>query len=100
MLPIRGVVGGSTIEPRIPTSRSDEEKERWRALSSRPDRGFVHFEAAILHSAVGQLGTVLRPNQTVMVDVEIKRVVHEGVFHMTRDTRPASFKGVTPGKRL
>lgn len=69
-------------------------------FDARPDQGFVHFESAILHSAVGQLGAVLRPNQTVMVDVEIKRVVHEGVFRMTQDTKPASFKRVTPGKKL
>ncbi len=31
MLPIRSAVGGSTIEPRIPTSRSDDENERWRS---------------------------------------------------------------------
>jgi len=29
MLPISSVVGGSIIEPRTPTSRSDDEKERW-----------------------------------------------------------------------
>ena len=69
-------------------------------IHARPDRGFVHFESAILKSDVGQLGAILRPNQTVMVDVEMNRVVHEGVFHMARDTRAASFKGVTPGKKL
>jgi putative transposase len=31
MLPIRSAVGGSTIGLRIPTSRSGDEKERWRS---------------------------------------------------------------------
>ncbi len=35
MLPIRSVVGGSTIEPRIPTSSSDDEKERCRGLGTK-----------------------------------------------------------------
>jgi hypothetical protein len=33
MLPIRSAVGGSTIGLRIPTSRSDDENERWRSSS-------------------------------------------------------------------
>ena len=69
-------------------------------FNARPNQGFVHFEPAILRSAVGRLGAVLQPNQTVMVDVDIKRVVHEGVFRMTQNTKPASFKRVKPGERL
>ena len=69
-------------------------------INARPDKGFVHFDEATLRSTAGKLGAFLRPNQTMMVDVVLKRVVHEGTFRMTKDTTPTSFKDVDPGDRL
>jgi len=45
MLPIRSAVGGSTIGLRIPTSRSDDENERWR--SSETLQKFAAAHASI-----------------------------------------------------
>jgi hypothetical protein len=40
------------------------------------------------------------PNQTLMVDVELRRRVVEGVFRLTQDLNPEDFKGQPKGADL
>ncbi len=94
-----GILSGTEI-PNFRKGKKRQSDLIGLEIHARPDRGFVHFDPAYFHSVVGRLGAVLQPNQTVMVDVELKRVVHEGTFQMTRNTEPASFKGVRPGRKI
>lgn len=69
-------------------------------ILARPDSGFAHYGHAILSAQTAELRKILIPNQTVMVDVELKRVIHEGTFRLTRNTNPESFKTVKPGAKI
>ena len=62
------------------------------------DKGFVHFLPAVLTGTPELLAKLLIPNQTALVEVEMKRIVHEGVFQLTRDRGPEEFKDVEPGR--
>jgi hypothetical protein len=46
------------------------------------------------------LAKLIIPNQTTLVDIVMKRIVHEGVFQLTRDKGPEEFGEVKPGKIL
>jgi hypothetical protein len=61
------------------------------------DKGFVHFLPAVLKGTPELLSKLLVPNQTTLVDIEMKRIVHEGVFQLTLDRGPEEFKDVKPG---
>jgi putative transposase len=50
MLPVRCAVGGSTIEPRIPTSRSGDEKEQWRIQGHKHIKTLQKF--ASVHASI------------------------------------------------
>ena len=64
------------------------------------DKGFVHFLPAVLKGTPELLASLLVPNQTTLIDVEMKRIVHEGVFQLTTDRGPEEFKHVDPGKMI
>jgi hypothetical protein len=64
------------------------------------DKGFVHFLPAVLKGTPELLSSLLVPNQTTLIDVEMKRIVHEGVFQLTQDRGPEEFKHVEPGSIL
>lgn len=64
------------------------------------DKGFVHFLPAVLPGTPELLTTFIVPNQTTLVDIEMKRIVHEGVFKLTQDRKSEEFAGVLPGKIL
>ena len=61
------------------------------------DKGFVHFLPAVLKGTPELLAKLLVPNQTTLVDIVMKRIVHEGVFQLTQDRGPEEFKDVEPG---
>jgi hypothetical protein len=39
------------------------------------------------------LSAFIKPHATTMVDIRLHRIVREGVFQLTLDTSPESFKG-------
>jgi hypothetical protein len=60
-------------------------------LVARPGDGLVHYVTATLAAAAKSLADYLKPHQTTLVDVELRRVVHEGAFRLTRDLKRADF---------
>lgn len=62
-----------------------------------PQDGFVHYLPAELSATPANLKHFIRPDETVMVDIVLRRIVREGVFRMTRDTGPATFLHEPPG---
>ncbi len=66
-------------------------------ISARPDEGFVHYVMARLRSTVKTLERVLKPNQTTLVDIKLRRIVHRGVYELTKDRSAVDFKDQPPG---
>jgi hypothetical protein len=66
-------------------------------LTARPADGFVHYLPASLEASARTLTQFLRPDQTTLVDLVLHRVVHQGVYRLTQDRRPADFTRDPPG---
>lgn len=60
-------------------------------IAARPDGGFVRYIPAILHVSKDVLQKFINADETTLVDVILRRVVHEGVFRLTRSLEPESF---------
>ncbi len=63
----------------------------------RPGSGFVHYLPCELHASSKVLRSFLKPNQTTLVDIVLRRVVREAVFRLDRGLKQRSFKGDPPG---
>ena len=61
-------------------------------------RGPVHYLKAGLIATAEQLGDFVKPNQTTLVNVALRRVVREGLLRLTTDQAPRSFKNDPPGE--
>lgn len=59
---------------------------------------FVRFAPAGLSAKPDQLELVLKPNQTTLVDVVLRRVVGEGTFLLTTERAPTDFRKQPPGR--
>jgi hypothetical protein len=66
-------------------------------LTARPERGFSHLVAGEFRSEDIPLDRILVANETCLVDMELRRVVDEGVFRLSPATEPRrSFKKDKP----
>jgi hypothetical protein len=61
-----------------------------------PQDGFVHFLPCVLPPGAALLAAI-RPYETTVVDIVLRRVVREGVFRLTKEARPADFTKAPPG---
>lgn len=67
-------------------------------ITPRPDSGFVHYRKCSVTADPKTLKAVIRPNETALVDVVLRRVVHRAVFELEPgDSRRADFRKVKPG---
>ena len=48
-------------------------------ITPRPDEGFVHYTRAALRAQKRNLAEFLKPDQTTLVDIALRRVVRRGV---------------------
>lgn len=62
-----------------------------------PQDGFVHYLPATLAASAENLVNFIRPNQTTIVDIVMRRIVREGVYRLTRDASPVNFTKQPPG---
>lgn len=69
-------------------------------IHPRPTEGFVHFRKSRVAASAELLQTIVKPNQTTIVDITLTRVVHEGAFRFEKTTEESSFKNVRPGREL
>lgn len=58
---------------------------------------FVHHVPARLKASLDRLELMLRPHETTMVDVVLRRIVRRGAFELGIDRTRASFKDQAPG---
>jgi hypothetical protein len=68
-------------------------------LEPHLNKGFAHFVAGDLDADKTTIKRVLQPNQTTLVEIVMKRVVHEGVMRLDRLDRrkDTSFANSPPG---
>lgn len=70
-------------------------------ITPRPSSGFVHYQPCSVAADPQTLRAFIQPNQTTMVDVVLRRLVHREVFELERADAPrASFKKIKPGDEL
>jgi hypothetical protein len=62
-----------------------------------PQDGFVHYLPCALPASAAQLAAWVRPHETTVVDIVLRRVVREGVFRLTRERTPTDFTKAPPG---
>lgn len=66
-------------------------------LIPRPSEGFVHYLPCEIKSSKEVMQQFIQPNQTTLVDITLRRIVHEGIFTLRRGIEPRSFKNNPPG---
>jgi hypothetical protein len=69
-------------------------------LEPHHEEGLVHYLKCELRATKTQLQNFLRPNQTTLVDIKLRRIVHEGVFRLTRDRVAVDFADDPPGPAI
>ena len=69
-------------------------------IRPRPVEGAVHHLPCELRASGDVLQMVLKPNQTTLVDIVLRRVVREGVFRLRKGTKARSFKDDSRGEPL
>ncbi len=66
-------------------------------IAARPDDGFVHYVPAALEVSKGVLQQFMKADETALIDIVLRRVVHEGVFRLSPKLDPESFTDQPPG---
>ena len=69
-------------------------------IGARPSEGFAYYTVAEYRGTFAELKKYFEPNQTVMVEVQLKRHVVEGVFRLTQSLTPEDFKDQPKGAEL
>jgi len=69
-------------------------------IDPRRKSGFVHYLRCVLPATKENLGLLLVPNQTTLIDVILRRVVRRGVLRLTAPGKTRNFKEVPPGPPL
>lgn len=70
-------------------------------ITPRPEEGFVHYVPAAFAANKKLLRDVVRPNETTLVEIVLRRIVHEGVFRLgAAKEKRADFSGTDPDEAL
>jgi hypothetical protein len=62
-----------------------------------PQDGFVHYQPAKLRAEAAHLVNLIRPNETTVIDIVLRRIVREGVYRLTREPAAEDFTKQSPG---
>ena len=69
-------------------------------ISARPAEGFAYYALGEHRGTFSALKRYFEPNQTVMVDIQLRRHVREGVFRLTQSLVAEDFRQQAPGEPL
>jgi hypothetical protein len=69
-------------------------------IGARPSEGFAYYTVAEHQGTFAGLKKYFAPNQTLMIEVQLKRQVVEGVFRLTKSLKPEAFKRQPKGAEL
>ena len=59
--------------------------------------GFVHYGISTFEIPARLLKEYIKPNQTLILDLIVKRIIHKNTMQLTHDPTPHDFKGTNPG---
>jgi hypothetical protein len=81
--------------------KQDGIEELGLRITARPDSGFVHYVPATFKANQKLLEGVVKPHQTALVDIILRRIVHAGTFQIGQlGNKTIDFRGVTPDAPL
>ena len=83
---------GKQLRPALPGCRS-----LGLQVIPYPQDGFVMYQPATLTASAEILANFIKPNQTTVVDIVMRRIVREGVYRLTRSASPEDFTRQPPG---
>lgn len=69
-------------------------------ITARPSQGFAYYTVAEHRGTIAALKRYFEPNQTMMIEIGLKRHVVEGVFQLTQNLAPEDFKQQPKGAEL
>lgn len=69
-------------------------------ITARPSSGYSFYTVAEHRGTFSSLKRYFEPNQTLMVEIQLKRHVMEGVFRLAHSLEPESFKDQPKGGEL
>ena len=70
-------------------------------ITARPaEGGFAYYAVAEHKGTFAALKRYFEPNQTLMIEVELRRHVVEGVFRLTQSLKPEDFKKQPKGAEI
>jgi hypothetical protein len=69
-------------------------------IAARPNHGFAYYTVAEYRGTFAALKRYFEPNQTLMVEIQLKRKVVEGVFRLTQDLSPTQFSEQLKGPEI
>ena len=69
-------------------------------IAARPATGYSFYTVAEHQGTFEDFRQYFEPNQTLMVEVQLKRHVVEGVFRLTQNLEPESFKDQPKGAEI
>ncbi len=69
-------------------------------IVARPGEGYAYYNVAEHRGNFNSLKQYFAPNQTLMVDIRLTRHVTEGVFRLTKNLEPESFKSQPRGSDI
>jgi hypothetical protein len=67
---------------------------------ARPNSGLAYYSVANLYSDVAGMDQLLRPNETAMVEITLRRTVDLAVFRLTDRLQPSEFTAEPRGQYL
>jgi hypothetical protein len=62
--------------------------------------GFAHYVKGIISATEDKVETILKPYQTTLLEVVMKRVVREGTFRLTQNREGEEFKDTNTGSPI
>jgi len=96
------MAGGPEIKYKDKTLRAKKEGVKQLGLMIDPhnNSGFAHYVRGRINANDKQLGQILFPNQTTLLEIVMKRVVHEGTFRINQNRKGEEFKDADSGKTI
>ena len=83
---------GRQLRPALPTCAS-----LGLNVVPYPQDGFVLYQPASLKATPQNLNNLIKPNQTTIVDIVMRRIIREGVYRLTQNPSPQDFTRQPPG---
>ncbi len=69
-------------------------------VEADPAEGFAHYHPAHAKATPDLLRTILRPDETTVLDITLNRIVREKTFALTDKLAPEDFRKVPPGNAI